>query len=166
MREVVIEWVSRVLCVWLLAALAPIAAAEQIKVPVVWEDADHSIRRIGFYEDLDRYVWAVVSDHLQDVAASQRFAVGFYLNADDDVNTGRFAGDAGYDLQFNLRLKPLPGVALMHWEGDTNLPLPAYPDDSYLTVTGNVAYLAIRKEIFARHPLHAKHLLRVTMSSV
>lgn len=122
--------------------------ATEIEVPVRWkserEVSDYQVSEIGARRDQDKLILTVKIKKLKDLI-QQRFRVGFYLNTDNDVNTGRFPGQSGFDLQFNLNVfaRTMSGI---DWKGNKRQPLTLYDDDYLIEINDDVLYLAVRME--------------------
>ena len=142
----------RLLSLLFLSIFMPMASAEEIKVPLVWNNQKSSgIQQVGFYQDKEKYVWALASEHFKNIDKEKRLSLGIYLNLDNDEKTGRFPGKVGYDVQFNIRLLPVQTIRLLRWETGVKSPfkLAAYQDDYILKRQGNVLYFGIKKSILA-----------------
>ena len=78
--------------------------AVEIQVPVRWkasqEVSDYRVSEIGVSRKNDKFILAVRIKNL-NALIQHRFLAGVYLNTDNDINTGRFPGQSGIDLQFN-----------------------------------------------------------------
>ncbi|MFA6717305.1 MAG: glycoside hydrolase domain-containing protein [Victivallaceae bacterium] len=152
----------------LLITARPILA-EEIKVPVVWNRKNDwvVIKQLGFYRDDDKYVWAVKSEIFKNIDTKKRTQVCFYLNSDNNKDTGRFSGTAGYDLQFNILLSPVRSAYFMYWPTGTkrDSAIITYPDDYLVTITDDVLYLAIKKSVLAKYPIHDEYVLRILLNS-
>ncbi len=152
-------------CIFLTVCVINSNIASGIKVPAVWSAPNSKgIEQLGFYQDGDKYIFALKNNRLATKASSGRIAAGFYINADNNIDTGRFAGDGGYDLQLNVNIYPVMKLKALIWKTGEKSPivLPIYVDDYQISVQDNVLYLAVKKSIFRNHQIGKKFTLRVT----
>lgn len=141
--------------------------AEKIKVPQVWSSPKSpGIQKIGFYQDKEKYIWALGSEHFENIDKKKSLSLGIYLNLDDDIKTGRFPGQAGYDVQFNISLLPVQTTRLLRWETGvrSSFALAAYQDDYILKRQGNVLYFGIKKSILAKYKMGEKYTARLMIA--
>jgi hypothetical protein len=143
------------------------AGADEIKVPLVWRNPKSaSIQQVGFYQDKDKYIWALSSEHFKNLEKKKRLSLGIYINLDNDKETGRFPGKAGYDVQFNIKLMPVQTIRLRRWEAEVKSPfkLAAYQDDYVMKIQGDVLYFGIKKSILAKYKMGEKYAIRLLMA--
>ncbi len=135
---------SIVVILWMVSG----ALAEEIKVPLRYQrkSTGANISEVGVYRDAQKFIIAAriagLPEFFQD-----RGGVSLYLNNDDDVNTGRFSGVSGFDLQFNINLPRRRAHALI-WPQKTEL---AFYDDDYLvSFSGDMFFFAVRADALKR----------------
>ena len=116
---------------FLLAALAVsgILHAESVDIPVLYRNPAEEVKTgqlqsFGFYENETRIVLAFQIKDLKKVMEDPKRALSFYADTDDDLMTGRYPKNLGWDFQINVMLKR-KSVVMMKWNGNKaeNLPV-------------------------------------------
>lgn len=141
--------------------------AVEIQVPVRWkasqEVSDYRVSEIGVSRKNDKFILAVRIKNL-NALIQHRFLAGVYLNTDNDINTGRFPGQSGIDLQFNSDVysRTMGGI---DWQGNKRLPLTLYEDDYLIETAGDVLYLVVRAEALKNIQFSERMMIRLVLSS-
>ena len=143
---------------------------EMISVPVHYSrkaniSNEHSVTDYGLFESGDKYVFAFRITGLGKFAGEGNALASVYVNTDNDRNTGRFPGSAGWDFQINIDLgKKI--ISTIRWPGGKAEGLPLYVDDYLVDFQGDVLYVAIRREAVKSVSLKEKYQMRIIGSSV
>jgi len=108
---------------FLLAALAVsgILHAESVDIPVLYRNPAEEVKTgqlqsFGFYENETRIVLAFQIKDLKKVMEDPKRALSFYADTDDDLMTGRYPKNLGWDFQINVMLNRKSAV-MMKWNG-------------------------------------------------
>lgn len=108
---------------FLLASLAVsgILHAESVDIPVLYRNPAEEVKAgqlqaFGFYENETRIILAFQIIDLQKVMEDSKSAMSFYADTDDDLTTGRYPKNLGWDFQINVMLKRKSAV-MMKWTG-------------------------------------------------
>ena len=143
---------------------------EMISVPLNFSKKEnvhfeHSITGYGLFSSEDKYVFAFRITGLKKFAEEGNAMASVYFNTDNDRNTGRFPGSAGWDFQINIRLEKKI-IDTTHWEGNKGQGMPLYVDDYLVDLQGDILYIAIRREAVKNISFHEKYQMRMIGASV
>ena len=112
----------KVKTLFLLASLAVsgILHAESVDIPVLYRNPAEvkagQLQAFGFYENDSRIVLAFEIKDLPTIMQQPKAALSFYADTDDDLVTGRYPKNLGWDFQINVMLNRKSAV-MMKWNG-------------------------------------------------
>ena len=143
---------------------------EMISVPLNYSKTgnvhcEHSITGYGLFISEDKYVFAFRISNLKKFAEGGNAAASVYFNTDNDRNTGRFAGSAGWDFQINIRIDKKT-IDTTQWKDNKGQGLPLYVDDYLVDFQGDILYVAIRREAVKNISFNEKYQMRIIGASV
>ena len=126
-----------------------LSAAETLTVPVMWRNKSPKgkIQEIGVLIQPERYVCAFKIPELKNYDGKSVLGYSIYSDVDNNLKTGRFPGQSGFDLQLNVRLHQNKLIAMKWNAGDRDpVMIPLYSDDYLLIVKDEYLYVILRRE--------------------
>ena len=146
-----------------------LSAAETLTVPVMWRNKSPKgkIQEIGVLIQPERYVCAFKIPELKNYDGKSVLGYSIYSDVDNNLKTGRFPGQSGFDLQLNVRLHQNKLIAMKWNAGDRDpVMIPLYSDDYLLIVKDEYLYVILRREPLGGVALKEKFSIRVVPVSV
>ena len=97
--------------------------AESVDIPVLYrnpakEAKSGQLQAFGFYENQDRIVLAFQIIDLPALVAKPKSYMSFFADADDNLETGRYAKSLGWDFQINMILTRKAVLSMLKHKGD------------------------------------------------
>ena len=110
---------------WLVAILAVsgILCAEGVDIPVLWRNPAAEVQAgqlqaFGFWENESRVVLAFQIKELPTMIETPKAYMSFYADADDNLATGRYPNNLGWDFQINMILTRKAVLSLLKYTDD------------------------------------------------
>ena len=150
-------------------SLLGLSAAETLNVPVLWQNRSPKakIQQIGVLIRPDRYVFALNIPELKSYDGRSVWTIALYSDVDNNKNTGRMPGSAGWDFQLNIRLHQNKLIAMRWNTGEANpVTIPLYSDDYLLVRQDEYLYVILRREPLGDLALGKIFSIRVAPVSV
>ena len=140
-----------------------VVSAQKIEVKQCWSRPaakSGQLESFGLYRDQKNIILALRVPGLQKLISGRGHA-GIYWNCDNDINTGRFSGKQGVDIQFNINFRKKT-FDVIHWQGNSRSNL-AVNASAGLRLDNDTAVISLPPELFNAVKIAERSTARIVL---
>jgi len=133
-------------------SLTGLLYAESVSIPVLWKSKTFTeaktgeLQAFGFYENQDTVVLAFQVKDLPALIAKPKSYMSFYADADDNLETGRYKNNLGWDFQINMILTRKGVLSMIKYTDDKSAPKELSRVGSTVSSNGDMLYVTMPKK--------------------